>query len=126
MSSPRCAAAAPPSTAEKIAEAEEIAEDVAEIGERVRTVAARRDSLQTGVAVAVVRRALLGVAQDAIGFGSFLESLLGVRVLGIAVGMVLQREPAVSALDLLLAGFSAHTKNLVIISLRHGIHCVTA
>jgi hypothetical protein len=39
---------------------------------------------------------------------------------------VLQREPAVSALDLLLTGVPAHTKDLVIISLRHGIHCVTA
>jgi hypothetical protein len=68
----------------------------------------------------------LRVAQDAIGFGSFLEPLLGGRVLGIAVGMVLQRKPAVGALELLLAGISADTKNLVIISLRHGIHCVTA
>jgi hypothetical protein len=68
----------------------------------------------------------LGVAQHAIGFGSFLEPFLGGRVLGIPVRMVLQREPAVSALDVLLAGVSADTKNLVIISLRHGIHCVTA
>jgi hypothetical protein len=78
------------------------------------------------VAVTVVRRAFLGVAQNAIGFGSFLELFLGGRVLGIAVGMVLQREPAISALDLLLTGVPAHTKDLVIISLRHGIHCVTA
>jgi hypothetical protein len=40
--------------------------------------------------------------------------------------MVLQREPAVSALDLLFAGISAHTENFVVISLRHGIHCVMA
>jgi len=68
----------------------------------------------------------LRVAQDAIGFGSFLKPLLGGRVLGIAVGMVLQREPAVRALELLLAGVSADTKNFVVISLRHGVHCVTA
>jgi hypothetical protein len=40
--------------------------------------------------------------------------------------MVLQREPAVSALDLLLAGVSADTKNLVIVSLRRGVHRVMA
>jgi hypothetical protein len=40
--------------------------------------------------------------------------------------MVLQREPAVRALELLLAGVSADTKNFVVISLRHGVHCVTA
>jgi hypothetical protein len=61
------------------------------------------------VAEAVEGRSLLRVAQDAIGFGSFLEPLLGGGVVGIAVGMVLQREPSVSSLDLLLAGFSAQT-----------------
>jgi hypothetical protein len=116
----------PPSTSEQISEAEEIAENVAEIGEDVGAETARRHSLQTRVAIAVVCRALLRVAQDAIGFRSFLEPFLGGRVLRIAVGMVLQRQPAVSALDLLLAGLSADTKHLVIISLRHGVHYVMA
>ncbi len=38
--------------------------------------------------------------------------------------MILQRQLAVSRLDLLIAGFPAHTENLVIISLRHWIHCI--
>ena len=87
---------------------------------------ARAGALQTGVAIAVVRRALLRIAQNAVGFRGLLEFLLGVRVLGVAVGVVQQRELAVRALDLLVAGIPANAKNLVVISFRHGIHCVTA
>ena len=39
------------------------------------------------MAVTIIRSAFLGVAQDAIGFGGFLELFLGFVIAGIAVGM---------------------------------------
>ena len=47
---------------------------------------------------AVVRRALLRIAQDAIGLGGFLELLFGVLIAGIAVGVMRQGELAVGRL----------------------------
>ena len=75
------------------------------------------------MAEAVVGGALLRIAQDAISFGGFLEFLLGRGIVRIAVGMIALGELAVSALDLLIAGFPADTQYFVIISLRHGVHC---
>ncbi len=47
------------------------------------------------MAVAIIRGAFLGVAQDAIGFGGFLEFLFGFVITGVAVRMEFQRQPAV-------------------------------
>ncbi len=56
------------------------------------------------MAVVVVSRALLRVGQNGISFGSFLELFFCVLVVGVAVGMVLQRELAVGALQLGVIG----------------------
>jgi hypothetical protein len=70
------AAPAAPSSTEKIAEAKQIAQDVAEIGERLRIESSRTGSaLQPRVPEPVVGGALLAVAEDAICLGSFLEFL---------------------------------------------------
>ena len=116
--------AAAPGIAEEVAEAEEIAQDVAEIGEGFGVEAGRTaGALHAGMAEAIVSGALLRIAQDAIGFAGFLEFFFGGGIVRIAVGMVALGEFAVSALDLLIAGFLADTEYFVIISLRHGIHC---
>ena len=116
---PRPPASAP---AKQVAEAEEVAQDVAEIGKLVGIeTAATPRALQTGVAEAVVSCPLLRVAQYAVRFGSFLETVLGGRVVGVAVRVILERQLAVSALDILFAGIPAETENLVIISLGHWI-----
>ena len=74
------APAPPPPPAEQVAEAEEIAQDVAEIGERFGVEAAgRRRALHARVAEAVVGGALLRIAQDAVRFAGFLEFLFGRR-----------------------------------------------
>ena len=44
------------------------------------------------MAIRVVRRTLLGIRQDAVGFGRFLEFLLGLGVARIPVGVVLKRQ----------------------------------
>ena len=118
-------AAAAPAASEQVAEAEEIAEDVAEIGEGFGIEAAGPPAPCTpGMAEAIVGGALLRIAQDAIGLARLLEFLFGRGIVRIAIGMVALGEFAVSAFNLLIAGSLADTQNFVIISLRHGIHCV--
>src|ERR1035441_4457383 len=82
-------------------------------------------ALQTRVAIAVVGRAFLRIAQNAVSLRRLLEILFGVGVVRIAVGMELEGELAVCALDLRIAGVLADTQHFVIVSLRHGIQCVT-
>ena len=85
------AGAAPAAASEQIAETEEIAQNIAEIGEGVGVeLRATGGALQAGVAKAVVGRPLLRIAQHAVGFRGLLEALLGVRIIGIPVGMELQ------------------------------------
>src|SRR5207249_5214631 len=63
-----------------------------------------RPGPQSGLAVAVVGGAPLGVAQDLIGFGDLLELRLGGFLLPRrdAIGMMLHRETAIGLLDLAL------------------------
>ena len=92
--------------AEHIAKIEQVAEDVVEIVEHrgVESAIAARAAGNSGVSEAVVAGALLGVGENRVGFAALLEALLGRGILGIAVGMVLQCELAVGALDLLVVG----------------------
>ena len=110
--------ARPPASAraKKVAETEEIAQDVAEIGELAGIETSARRALQTGVAVAVIGRPLLRVAQDAVRLGGFLEAVLGARIVRVAVRVIFEGQLAVSALDILFPGLPAKTENLVIIS----------
>jgi hypothetical protein len=68
------------------------------------------------VAEAVVGGAFVAVGEDRVGLGCFLEALLGGRVSGVPVGVVLHGELAVRAFDFLLAGASFYTKNFVVIA----------
>jgi len=79
--------ASPPS--EDVAEAEEVPEDVAEVGED-RRVEAGGGATQPRVSVGVVAPALVGIAEGAIGLGRFLESLLGLVVPGFRSGWCLR------------------------------------
>ena len=79
--------------------AEDVAEHVAETGARAGP--RRRRGVDAGVAVLVVGRALLRVGQDLVGFLRFLEVLLGIRVIRIAVRMPFHGELAVRLLDVL-------------------------
>ena len=63
-----------------------------------------------GVAEAVVQAALLAVGEHGVGFRGFLERFFGLVIAGIAVGMILQRELAVRALDLLIRGLRARPR----------------
>jgi hypothetical protein len=69
------------------------------------------------MAVSVVRRALLGIGQNRIRFGSFLEPVFGLFVSGIAVRVVLKRELSIRGFHFLVGRRFGDAKNFVIISL---------
>jgi hypothetical protein len=71
------------------------------------------------VAEAVVEVALIGIGQHRVRLGAFLEVILGRLVAGIPVGMELQRELAVGALDFLIGRRTRHAQHFVIIAFTH-------
>ncbi len=71
---------------------------------------------EAGVAVAVVDGALIGVGEDRVGFADFLEFFFRVRIVGIAVGMELQRQLAVGALQLDFGHGAGDAQHLVVIA----------
>ena len=116
-----CASASP--AAEDVV-AEERAEQVAERAE----VEARRPEptgTKTGVAVAIVELASLGIGERLVGLGDLAEAHLGVRHVG-DVRMELARELAEGLLDRLLVRVAGNSEELVVIALcrRHGAHIV--
>jgi hypothetical protein len=74
---------------------------------------------ESRVAEAVVGGARLRVVKSFVRLAQLLKFLLGRLVVGIAVGMILERQLAVSLLDLLDVGIAVHAEDLVIIALGH-------
>jgi hypothetical protein len=68
------------------------------------------------VAIPVIARPFLGIAQNAVGLCGFLEFFLGALVIGILVGMISKGELPISALDLLIRGVLGDPKDFVIIT----------
>ena len=93
-------ASATTTASEHVAEAKEFAEDVAEILEDrgIETASLPGAAAESGVAVAIIGGALVGVGEHGVSFADFLEFFFCVRIVGIAVGMKLQRELAIRAL----------------------------
>ncbi len=91
-----------------------MAEDVLNVAEAFE--APPREAL---VAVAIVGGALVRVAQDRVGLGRFLEPLLGVRVVGVAIRMQIEGEATVRLLDLDLGGRFLDPEDFVVVALGH-------
>ena len=68
------------------------------------------------MAETIIERALLPIDQHGVGLGDLFELLFRVRIVGIAVGMVLKGELAVSALNLLLVRSTPYTQNIVVVA----------
>jgi hypothetical protein len=68
------------------------------------------------MAVSVVDGALLRVGQHGVGLTDLLKPLLRVGVVGIAVGMVLERQFAVGTLEFEVSDGAGNAENLVIIA----------
>src|SRR5262249_10593654 len=89
----------------RAAPAEQPAEEVPEqVEDRAVTEVGHGHAFEPGVAVAVVAAALVGVAEDRVGFGDLLEAGGGLLVTRVPVRVVLHGQAAVRLLDLLRAG----------------------
>ena len=86
---------------------------------RIRRRPRRADA---GVSEPVVQTLLLLIREDRVRFGRFLERFLGLVIAGIAIGMELQRQLAVRALDLLLRRVALDAEDLVVVPLGHAAH----
>src|SRR6185437_8979567 len=101
---------------------EHIPEDVAERIPGPETAARSRSAarrLDTCVPELIVRCPLLRVGKDLASLLRFLEPLLRFLVVGIAVGVVLHREPAIGFLDFRLGRALRYVENLVVVALCH-------
>src|SRR6185437_10409630 len=108
-------AAAGAAAAEQVPEAKELAEDVGKIGEVGGIEAAAVADAR--MAEAVVLGAFLLIGEDAVGLGGFLERFFRAGIALVAVGVVLERQAAVGALDVGVAGIAGNAEHFVIITL---------
>ena len=85
-------------------------EDVAEVGGEAAAAEPRAAAEAGEHAAGVVLLALLGVRERVVGLLDLLEALLGLRVVLVAVGVVLARQLAVGALDLVRGRLAARPR----------------
>src|SRR5262249_36634583 len=96
---------------------ENVAEDVADVGET--RAAAARAAFERRVAVAVVDSALLRIAEDFVGFLRLLEVRLAFLVVRIPIRIVLHRQATEGLLQVFLGCGALDTEHLVITTLAH-------
>src|SRR5207237_4893331 len=65
----------------------------------------------------IVFLALVGVAQHVVRFVDFLEAVGGLRIVGIAVGMMLLGQPPEGLLDLVRRGGFSDSQQLIVVAL---------
>src|SRR6185503_2390410 len=108
---------APPSaaSAKQVAQAEKLAEDVAEVGELIRIDAA--GALHGLVPESIVGGALLRIAEHAVSLGRLLESLFSFLVIRIAIRVMVHGQPAIGGLQGLVVCVPANAEHFVIVSL---------
>src|SRR5271157_20551 len=101
-----------------------------EIHSRVRTRRARRGPGESALGiktVLVVHLALLGVAENVVGFLHILETILGGFVPRIQIRVVFAREFAICLADLIRRGFARYAQRFVVVVLgRRGHACPCA
>jgi len=112
----RPGAASPTSGSKHLAEAEteKIVKDVAEIdGAGVESSRSRANGRMPE---AIIERTLLFVAEHGVGFGALLEFFFRVGIVRISIGMILQRELAIRALDFLFGSGTWDSEYLVVVA----------
>src|SRR6185503_18901617 len=106
----------PAASAEDAPEPEDVAEDVAEVGEDL-LVEPGGLRAEASAAEAVVTRALLVVREDGVRLRRLLELVLGRLVARVLVGVVPDRETAIRLLDLRRVGVALDAEHLVVVDL---------
>ena len=66
--------------------------------------------------VLVIDPTFLGVRQNVVGLGGFLEFFFGGLVTGVAVGMELKGQLAIGLFQLRVAGLAADAENFVVVA----------
>ena len=112
------AAAAASSAAKDVAEdlAEQIAEDIAAATTKT-TPAPRR--VKSGVAMAVIDRALRGVGKHFIGLLAFLEGFQRRCIIRVPIGMKFLRQTPVGLFNVRFRSVTGYAQHFVIVALRH-------
>src|ERR1700683_2181121 len=110
------AAAAATTASKYVVHAKKFAEDVAQILETCAVKSPALPAAQASMAVAVIRGALVPISEHRIGLAHLFEFFLGVRIIGVAVGMVLERQFAIGALQLNFGDRAGHTQYFVVIA----------
>ena len=118
LSSTAPTTASPPARAAKNI-AKQVVEEVAEIAEiaEIATGMSCTRPAHTGVAETVIAGALLLVREDGVGLGNLLETLLGLRIVRIAIGMALQSKLPIGFFEIGFACAPLDAQNLVKIPL---------
>ena len=80
---------------------------------------------QAGLAEFVIEFSFLFVAQDIVGDREILESVLGVFVARIDVGMIFARKLAVGLADVFVGSAALDAKNLLVVAICHYISKIT-
>jgi hypothetical protein len=102
---------------EEISESENVAENVAEIGKYAWIESTHSSSAaDTGVTEPVVVGAFLAIAQNGICFSGLFEGFFSFVISRISIGVVLECELSIGALDFLVAGAARHAKDFVVVS----------
>ena len=107
---------ATPAAPHNVAEAEQVAKDVAELA-KDSWIEAGGPRTAVAMTKPIIMRALLLIAQNAVGFRSLLEFFFSRVVSLILIRVVFHREFAVGALDLLVGGRAADTQDFVVVTL---------
>ena len=68
------------------------------------------------MAETIIGGSLVGIRQNAVSFAALFEPLFGIGIIRVTVGMKLQRQLAVGALDLLLGGPAGNPEDLIVIA----------
>ena len=71
------------------------------------------------MAIAIIRGALLGIAENSVSLSGLLELFFCLGVAGVAVGVILHGELAISRLEDLLICSTIDAKNFVKVAFRH-------
>ena len=104
--------------------AEQVAEDVAQVDTAAEaTEAARAATAHTRVPKSIVGSALVRIAQHLVRFTRLFELLFCGVIARVAVRVELHCQLAISALQLLVAGFTRNAQNLVVICFAHSRIC---
>lgn len=100
-----------------VAEAKNIAKDVAEILKDGGIESSRTASTaHAGVPEAVIQSPFVAIGKNGVRLGDLLELIFRFRIVRISIGMVRHRKLAISALDFNVGGYAGYTQHLVIIA----------